>query len=117
MVKGYLERKSRRLTAYKNWLKGFRLVNQQYQEIQPNAQGHLWSDELNLFVGVHTDGLLRLFTAKGSLILSRAEEAEQQAKQERSLKEAAQQQLEQERQRAEQMAARLRQMGLDPDDF
>ncbi|NET48131.1 MAG: Uma2 family endonuclease [Merismopedia sp. SIO2A8] len=110
---------------------GFILANGQYQEIQPNDQGHLWSDPMQLFVGVHDDGMLRLFTSTGELILLEEEE-------ERSLKEAAQQQeqialqreqmalqreqtaLQREQialQRAEQLAARLRQMGLDPEDF
>lgn len=104
--------------------KGFCLINGQYEEIQPNAQGHLWSDQMQLFVGIHTDGMLRLFAPDGALILSRAEEAEQEAKQERSLNSQIQQDLDQERQRAEaesqraeRLAQRLRQMGLDPDDF
>ena len=117
---------------------GFTLVNGMYQAIQPNRHGHLWSDQLELFVGLHNDDKLRLFTASGSLILLPEEEerslkeaTQQQLQEERSLKEATQQQLQEERslreeaqrreqialQRAEQLAARLRQMGLDPEDF
>ncbi|NET48460.1 MAG: Uma2 family endonuclease [Merismopedia sp. SIO2A8] len=111
--------------------KGFCLVDGQYEEIQPNAQGYLWSDQMELYVGIHTNGMLRLFSPDGDLILLRAEEAEQQVQQERSLNTQIQQNLDQERQRAEEesqraeeerqraerLAARLRQMGLDPDDF
>jgi Uma2 family endonuclease len=44
----------------------------------------------------------------------RAEQAEQQAAQERQRAEQAQQQAEQERERADRLAARLRELGLDP---
>ena len=136
--------------------RGFTLINGQYQEIQPNSHGHLWSDSMQLFVGIHDDEMLRLFTATGDLILSEEEEerslkestqrelqAERSLKEstqrelqalqraERSLKESTQRELQTERslreaaqqreqiamQRAEQLAAQLRQMGLDPDDF
>ena len=33
-------------------LAGFRLVQGVYQPIQPNARGHLWSQSLELFLGV-----------------------------------------------------------------
>jgi Uma2 family endonuclease len=45
----------------------------------------------------------------------RAEQAEQQAAQERQRAEQAQQQAEQERERADRLAARLRELGLDPE--
>ncbi|NEQ98927.1 MAG: Uma2 family endonuclease [Cyanothece sp. SIO2G6] len=124
---------------------GFTLVGGQYQSIQPNERGHLWSDQMQLFVGLHSDDMLRLFTADGDLVRSEEEEerslrqlAQQQAGQERLRAEqersrAEQEQLraeqersraeqetlraDQERFRAEQLAARLRQMGLDPDDL
>ncbi|NET52134.1 MAG: Uma2 family endonuclease, partial [Merismopedia sp. SIO2A8] len=145
---------------------GFTLVQGQYQIIQPNNQGHLWSDQMGVYLGIHSGEMLRLFTDTGVLIPTEAEEArsrqeivqqqmeqersqkeraqqreqiaQQQIVEERSLKEAAQQReqiaqqqiveersqkeraqaiAEQERQRAEQLAARLRKMGLDPDDI
>ncbi|NER00578.1 MAG: Uma2 family endonuclease [Cyanothece sp. SIO2G6] len=81
--------------------RGFQLVNGTYQELQPNERGHLWSDQMQLFVGIHRDGLLRLFQPNGELVPLPEEAAEQRA--------------EQERLRAERLAERLRQLGIDPD--
>ena len=124
---------------------GFTLVDGQYQEIQPNPKGQLWSDQMQLFVGVHEGDMLRFFSTTGELILleeeeerslkeaaqekleeerSRQQATQHQLEEERSRQQATQHQLEEERslkesalQRAEQLAARLRQMGLDPDAF
>jgi len=90
--------------------RGFELVNGQYQDIHPNSRGHLWSEPMQLFVGIHDDEMLRLFSPSGDLILLEEEE-------ERSLKEAALEREKMALQRAEQLAARLRQMGLDPDEL
>ncbi|NEP45238.1 MAG: Uma2 family endonuclease, partial [Okeania sp. SIO2H7] len=83
---------------------GFALVDGQYQEIQPNAQGQLWSDQMQLFVGVHQDEMLRFFSTTGELILLEEEEerslkesAQEKLEEERSLKESAQEKLEEER--------------------
>lgn len=88
--------------------KGFQLVGSSYEAIQPNHLGHLWSDVLGLFLGVH-EGKLRLFTAAGELVLSQGEEAIQEVRLER-------QRTEQERQRAERLAQKLRELGINPDD-
>ncbi|NER00367.1 MAG: Uma2 family endonuclease [Cyanothece sp. SIO2G6] len=100
---------------YTQEFQGFRLVQGQYQALQPNERGHLWSEEMGLFVGMHTDGMLRLFTPAGELVLLEEEE-------ERSRRDLVQRQLQTERQRAEaerqradQLAERLRQLGIDPD--
>lgn len=82
---------------------GFYLVKNDYQAIVPNPQGWLWSDELNLFLGIH-DRQLRYFTAQGELVPTPQESA-LQAEQQRRLAEA----------RAERLAAKLREMGVDPD--
>jgi Uma2 family endonuclease len=55
---------------------GFRLNGQQYEEIQPNAQGRLSSEVLNLFLGVY-DGQLRYFTPDDQLIPTPIEAANQ----------------------------------------
>ncbi|NET51773.1 MAG: Uma2 family endonuclease [Merismopedia sp. SIO2A8] len=103
--------------------RGFTLVQGKYQAIQPNSQGHLWSDAMELFMGIHSDDMLRLFTNTGQLVPTEAEEtrslqetaqqqeriAQQQMEQERSLKEQAQDLAEQERQRAEQERQRAEQ--------
>jgi len=90
--------------------RGFQLVNRIYQALQPNERGHLWSDQMQLFVGLHRDGMLRLFTRDGELVLLEEEE-------ERSRRELTQRQLQQEQQRAERLAERLRQLGINPDEI
>lgn len=47
--------------------KGFQLVGGQYQELQPNHSGWLWSQQLQLYLGIH-ESKLRLFTAEGQLV-------------------------------------------------
>lgn len=47
---------------------GFHLVNGKYQEIQPTTDGRLWSQQLELYLGVY-EGKLRLFTTENQLIL------------------------------------------------
>lgn len=77
---------------------GYQLVSGQYQPLTPNAQGYLWSEELSLFLGIHQDQL-RFFDAAGQLI-STPEESAQQAES-----------------RADRLAAKLRELGVDPDDL
>ena len=85
--------------------KGFHLVDGRYQELVPNEQGWLWSEQLGLWLGVH-GSMLRLFTPDGQLIPSPEEAVEQ----ERQLRE-------QEQQRVERMAEKLRELGIDPTDL
>jgi Uma2 family endonuclease len=68
---------------------GFHLVDGQYEPIPPNPAGHLWSQQLGLYLGVH-QRQLRFFTADGELVLT-PEEAN------------------------ERLAAKLRELGVDPD--
>jgi Uma2 family endonuclease len=75
---------------------GFVLVAGKYQPIEPNPQGWLWSQQLELFVGIY-QGQLRFFTASGELVLTPEEVARQ------------------EKQRAERLAAKLRELNIDPD--
>jgi Uma2 family endonuclease len=88
---------------------GFRLVNGVYQAIMPNANGYLWSPELELYLGIHNE-TLRFFTASEELILSEAEFVSQQLNQ-------TNQALQQERQRSQQLTERLRSLGIDSDDL
>lgn len=113
--------------------KGFRLVNDRYEEIQPTTEGWLWIDQLELFLGIH-ERTLRLFAATGEMLLleeeaakleiaqerSARELAQQQAEQDRSARETAQKQAEQDRSarelaedRAERLAAKLRELGIE----
>ncbi len=57
-------------------LQGFHLVDGKYQEIQLTTDGRLWSQQLELYLGVH-EGKLRFFTIENQLILSSEELAEQ----------------------------------------
>lgn len=96
---------------------GYHLVNQQYQSIQPNTEGHLWSQVLGLSLGVQA-GQLRYFTELGHLIPTpeeAAQQAQQEAQQAQQSALEAQQQAQQERDRAERLAERLRQLGIEPD--
>ena len=117
---------------------GFILFGGTYQPIEPNPQGLLWSQQLKLYLGVH-DGKLRYFLPEGQLMLTpeeygvqatqRAEQqaqlteeatklAEQQAQLAEQQTQIAEQQTqiaEQQTQRAERLAAKLRELNIDPD--
>ncbi len=94
---------------YKAELLGYRLgAKKQYERIEPNEQGWLWSEQLGVYVGV-VEGVyrgrrrkwVRWFTAEGELVPTPYEAQRQQA--------------EAQRQRAEKLAQRLRELGIDPD--
>jgi len=62
---------------------GFQLVGGQYQDLQPNAQGWLWSQQLQLFLGIHAapaetlrGSQLRFFTPEGALVATPEETAQ-----------------------------------------
>jgi Uma2 family endonuclease len=82
---------------------GFHLVDGRYQPLQPNSQGHLWSQQLGLSLGIH-QGLLRFFTPEGELVPT----PEEVAKSERQQREVAEE-------RSERLAAKLRELNIDPD--
>lgn len=89
--------------------RGFELVSGQYQDLQPNAQGYLWSQQLDLYLGVH-DRKLRFFTAQGALVPTPHEAAlaeQQQREQAEQQVEAAQQQVEAAQQQVEAAEALL----------
>jgi len=77
---------------------GFALERGTYRPLTTNAQGYLWSEQLQLFLGVQ-DGQLRFFSPSGELIPTPAEAAEA------------------ERSRNHRLAAKLRELGVDPDDL
>lgn len=80
-------------------LAGFHLVDGRYEPLIPDARGRLHSAQLGLLLGLH-EGKLRFFTPEGELLPSGKEIARQA--------EAAKQQV-------ERMAAKLRELGVDPD--
>lgn len=75
---------------------GFRLIGQEYQAIVANESGRLWSDILELYLGIY-EGKLRYFTLDGDLVPT-PEEAALQAQQ-----------------RAERLADQLRALGIEPE--
>jgi Uma2 family endonuclease len=70
---------------------GFQLVGGQYQALEANEQGCLWSQQLQLFLGLE-NGQLRFFTPQGKLVPT-AEES------------------------ALRLAQKLQEMGIDPQEF
>jgi Uma2 family endonuclease len=82
---------------------GFRLVGHAYQDIETTPEGWRWSQELELFLGIH-EGQLRYFSTTGALIPTPREAANQQKRR-----------ADQEHIRAERLAQRLRELGVDPD--
>jgi Uma2 family endonuclease len=58
--------------------KGFQLMVGKYEEIAANEQGWLWSQQLELFLGIH-DSQLRFFTPEGKLVPTPEEVAEKMA--------------------------------------
>lgn len=92
--------------------KGFHLVDGQYQPLEPNDRGWLWSEQLDLFLGIHNEQL-RYFTSEGELLVSPEEFAQQETL--RADQEA--QRADQEAQRAERLAAKLRELNIDVDDL
>jgi Uma2 family endonuclease len=81
---------------------GFQLIQGQYQELQPNQEGHLWSQQLGLYLGIH-NSQLRFFTDQGELVLTPEEVATQ-----------SQSELEIERERVALLEQRLRDRGVEP---
>ncbi|TAF02518.1 MAG: Uma2 family endonuclease [Nostocales cyanobacterium] len=82
---------------------GFHLVDGEYQPLTANEKGHLWSHQLGLYLGIH-DGLLRYFTAEGNLVPTPEESAEQEA-----------QKAEAEARKSARLAAKLRELNIDPE--
>ncbi|MEH1923608.1 Uma2 family endonuclease [Nostoc sp.] len=89
-------------------LQGFHLVDGKYQEIQVTTDGRLWSQQLELYLGVY-EGKLRFFTTENQLILSSEELAEQERLRAQQAEERAQEAKERVQQ-AEQEIARLREV-------
>ena len=84
---------------------GFLLNRGHYQPIQPNQQGLLWSDQLQLFLGVH-ETKLRFFHSNGQLVATPEESALAEQQQRLIVEE-----------RTERLAAKLRELNIDPDSL
>ncbi|MDB9313895.1 Uma2 family endonuclease [Spirulina sp. CS-785/01] len=92
----------------------------QYQLGQPNENGQYWIPELELFLGLwrgerlgQTINWLRWWESDGTLLLWSSEQTEE----ERQRAEEERQRAEEERQRAEKLAAKLRELGVNPDEL
>jgi len=88
---------------------GFRLINGQYEAIQPIEENRLPSEQLGLALGIY-ERQLRWFTADGELIPLPEEAERQRADQER-------QRADQERQQKERLENYLRSQGIDPNQL
>jgi Uma2 family endonuclease len=88
---------------------GFCLVNGHYDPIAPTENGWLWSEQLELFLGIH-ECQLRLFGSDGTLIPLPEEQERLAKEQERLAKEQAQQ-------RAKQLEDYLRSQGINPNNL
>lgn len=98
---------------------GFILVGGRYQPLSPNSQGWLWSEQLGLFLGVYQEKL-RFFTSEGELVPTPQELIEQEMQrtsQEMQRADQESQRADQESQRAERLAAKLRELNIDPDSI
>jgi hypothetical protein len=99
-----------------NSLQGWHLdASQKYQPLELDSRGWLWCQSLGFYLGTwqgtidrETGVWLRFYDPSGNLMPLPEEVAAQNAEQER-------QRAEQERQRAERLAARLRELGEDPE--
>lgn len=76
---------------------GFHLVDGVYEPIPLTEQGWRWSQQMHLYLGIHNDQL-RIFTPDGALVPTPEEAAEA------------------ERQRSAKLAAKLRELGVNPDE-
>ncbi|MEL4895345.1 Uma2 family endonuclease [Crocosphaera sp. Alani8] len=83
---------------------GFTLISGKYQPIEPNQEGWLWSEQLQLYLGIDEDKL-RYFTSEGELVPS----PEEAASQERQQKELALQKI-------EELQKKLRELGVNLDE-
>jgi Uma2 family endonuclease len=98
---------------------GFSLIEGEYQPIEANDQGWMWSKQLGLYLGV-SGSELRFFTPDGLLVPTPTEQvvsAQERLEQTQQQLAQTQQQLEQERQARETLLAKLREKGLDPDEI
>ena len=75
---------------------GFHLLDGEYQPLEQNPQGWLWSQQLGLYLGVVQEKL-RFYTREGELIPTPEEVAQHQ------------------KQRSDRLAAKLRELNIDPD--
>jgi Uma2 family endonuclease len=111
----------------------YELIGNRYEQCQPNERGHFPIPPMGVELGIwqgpyHNQTLpwLRWWDSNGNLMLDGDERAEQEqqraelesqrAEQEHQRAEQEHQRAEQESQRAERLAAKLKELGIDPED-
>jgi Uma2 family endonuclease len=112
---------------------GFHLVGHSYQPISPNAQGLRWSEELELYLGIH-QCKLRYFTADFQMVptpaeaavaemqrteaeVQRADTEAQRANDSAQRADAEAQRADAEAKKAAKLAEKLRELGIDPNQL
>jgi Uma2 family endonuclease len=91
---------------------GFHLVAGEYVALELNERGHLWSRELQLFLGIH-EGKLRYFTPTGDLVPT----TEEAWRQEQGRANRETQRAEMAIAQTEKLAAKLRELNIDPEQI
>ncbi len=111
---------------------GYRLVNRQYELIEADSRGHLWSEVLGLSLGVY-QGDLRYFFEDGQLVptlqeataaalsetqraQSEVQRAQSEVQQAQSEAQRAQSEAQQAKAETEKLRSQLRALGADPDN-
>jgi Uma2 family endonuclease len=96
---------------------GWRLVNNQYDRIQPNQQDRLWSEVLQAYLGYwegiyqNRDGIwLRIFDSQGELIPTQVEAETQRANHEAQARQVAEERANEMEQQLRQLQAELAQL-------
>jgi Uma2 family endonuclease len=91
----------------------YELIGNRYQQLQPNSQGRYPITALGVELGIwrgtylnQTFPWLRWWSSEGDLLLAGEERAEQERER-----------AEQEQERADRLAAKLRELGIDPDQL
>lgn len=106
-------------------------LNGNYTDLKPNDRGWLWSEKLGLWlgswygtIGNETTTWLRFYDPDGSLVMlqneaeaQRAGLESQRAESESQRAESEKQRAESEKQRADRLEAKLRELGIDPDQL
>jgi Uma2 family endonuclease len=109
-------------SRYTDKLRFFELEGGRYREVT-SADQRVWLPEAGLGLGVWSGTYealerrwLRFYAANGAWIPTPLEREQQRSEQERQRTEQERQRAEQERERAERLAARLRELGIEPEE-
>ena len=103
---------------------GYRLVNRQYEPIAADHNGHLWSEVLELSLGVYQNNL-RYFFEGGELVptlqeataaaLSEAQQGQLEAEQAQLEAQQAQSEAREAKSQTERLRSQLKALGIEPD--